>query len=463
MVHIKIVKGLDIPIKGKPTGPVHTLTLGGEAYPQAAPSQLALDLTPFTDIKFRLLVKPGDTVKLGQPLAEDRKIPGRMFVSPAGGTIHEIRRGAKRALTNIIIDTAKSEQRQELKKLNPSAANRDELIEVLMLGGIFSLIRVRPFNLLANPTKKPRSIFVKALESAPFAPPAELQVEGYEAEFQKGLDALAKLTEGAVHLVYHKDSTCKAFTGAKNVQLHTAEGPHPIANPSLHIQQIDPILSPEDVIWTLNVHDVVSIGFLLAHGYPHVQKVISIAGPGVLSDRIGYYKVREGMPIAALVSGRVEKGVMRLISGDPLMGHKVQASDFLGFSDYVFCVIPENQEREFLHFFRLGTDKYTFSRAYLSGHFNNADKDYAFTTNQHGEHRAFIDGTLYDKVMPLNIPTMHLVKAVMAEDFELAEKLGLLEVVSEDFALPTFVCPSKMEMTEIMKQGLERYSKEVLQ
>lgn len=146
----------------------------------------------------------------------------------------------------------------------------------------------------------------------------------------------------------------------------------------------------------------------------------------------------------------------------PFDGKKVTPEDFLGFGDTVFTVIPENTEREFLHFMGLGYDKYSFSKAYLSGHLDNKKREYSFTTNQHGEHRPFIDSTLYDKVMPLNVPTMLLVKAVMAEDFEVAETLGLLEVDSEDFALPTFVCPSKMEMTEIIKTGLKQYAKEVL-
>ena len=136
--------------------------------------------------------------------------------------------------------------------------------------------------------------------------------------------------------------------------------------------------------------------------------------------------------------------------------------DFLGFYDYAFSVIPENKKREFLHFLGLGLNKYSFSRAYASGHFNNENRDYNFTTNQHGEHRAFIDSTLYDKVMPLDIPTMLLVKAVIAEDYDLADAYGLLEVDSEDFALPAFVCPSKIDMTEIIKRRVEAICKRII-
>ncbi len=64
----------------------------------------------------------------------------------------------------------------------------------------------------------------------------------------------------------------------------------------------------------------------------------------------------------------------------------------------------------------------------------------AFTTSLHGEPRPFVTNETYEKVMPMRIPTMLLVKALLAEDYDLAEELGLLEVDSEDFALPPPLC-----------------------
>lgn len=461
-MHIKIKKGLDIPIKGKPNGNIQVITASGTAS-EAIPRDIALNLKSFEDVKFKLLIRLGDVVKIGQPLAEDKSFPGRYFCSPAGGVIKEIRRGFKRSLLYIVIELAKAEERHHLPFLALENSNREQIVARLMEGGGFSLIRSRPFNRLADPQKMPRSIFVKAIESAPFMPDAELQVQSHEEAFQMGLNALAKLTSGNVHLVYRQGTTCKAFTEAQNVVKHTAEGPHPIGNASIHIQNIDPIRSFEDVIWTVNVHDVITIGYLI-QGHFFIDRIISIAGQGILPDRVGYFKTRAGMPVSSLISGRIHnEDHLRFISGDPLMGEKVQQNDFLGYSHFVFCAIPENnQEREFLHFFRFGFEKFSFSKAYVSGHLNNAHREYDFTTNQHGEKRAFIDSSLADDVMPLPISPMLLTKAVMAEDFELAEKLGLLVVDGEDFALPTFVCPSKVEMTDIIKQGLRRYAFEVL-
>lgn len=461
MVHIKIKKGLDIPLSGKPQGGIKTLVPGGESTPMIHPPQVAMDLRPFQEQKLRLLVKPGDEVLAGTPLAQDKEYEARVWVSPSAGKVKDIVRGHKRVLEEIIIDTAKQEAFLEFPPLKPENSTAEAILERLLAGGCFVSIRSRPFSRLADPSKKPRTIFVKAVESAPFTPPAELQVEGKEKEFQTGLDALTKLTTGKVHLVYHVDTKSKAFLNAKNVDKHTVEGPHPVANHSLHIQHIDPITSVNDCVWTLNAYDVVSIGTLLEKGRILNEKVISIAGPGFLPDRVGYFKVKCGCPIGCLIAGRLQKGEVRLISGDPLMGHKVEVNGFLGYGDFVFCAIPESTEREFLHFFRLGMDKYSMSGAYLSGHLNNAEREYPFNTSQHGEHRPFIDPSLYEKVQPLSVPTMQLVKAVMAEDFDLADTFGLLEVDSEDFALPTFVCPSKMEMTEIIRHGIQRYAKEV--
>jgi len=349
----------------------------------------------------------------------------------------------------------------ELDPVNVESASREELAEHFKKSGLFAHIRQRPFERLVNPDSIPRTIFVKALDSNPFAPPPELQTLGHESDFQVGLDALAKFSE--VNLIYRQETTCDAFTQAKNVKHHTAEGPHPVGNSSVHIHFISPIEHHDDVVWTLTAYDVICIGHLLRTGRMLLEKVISIAGPGIIPGRTGYFRVRRGCPVESLIANRVEKGLMRLISGNIYTGRKVESDGFLGFYDFEFIVIPENISREFLHFFRLGIDKYTASKTYLSGHLDNSKREYQFTTSNHGEHRGFIIGHPYDNIMPMRIPTMQLVKAVMAEDYDLAEQYGLLEVAPEDFGPATFVCPSKMEMVDIMRNGLNAYAQEVLE
>ncbi len=444
-------KGLDIPFAALPHGPLKLLK------PSA---RLALDLSPFAEVRLRLLVQLGDAVSLGQPLAENKSAPGHFFVSPASGKVVEIRRGDKRRLTAIVIERDEEERELKLDPLDPKGATPSAILERLLQGGAFSHIRMRPFDILARPDQLPRAIFVAAIDSRPFAVPQEMQLAGYEAAFQVGLDTLSRLTKGAVHLVYRKGTTLQALTRASGVEKHEATGPHPIGNVSLHIHEIDPIKNAEDRVWTLSLLGVIAIGRKMMEGREHVERVISIAGDGILEGARGYVKARAGQSIQSLSQGRLAAGPLYLISGDPLTGKRVDAKDFLGYYDSCFSAIPINQWRERLHFLSVGFDKYSATRAYLSGHRKSPRKGVRFTANQHGEERAFIDSSVYDKVMPMNIPTMHFVRALLTEDYDLAERLGLFEVSPEDFALATFICPSKIEMVEIVERALRRAAHE---
>ncbi len=428
MAHIKIKKGLNIPLSGLPTGEVKDL--------QSA--EAALDFSPFNaTIQPRLLVAIGETVQIGQPLIEEKNEPHRIWTSPSSGVVKEIRRGEKRALEAIVIQ---SDGQFHTLKATPEA----DPVQFLLKNGLLQYLWKRPFNLPAHPNQKPRSIFVKAIESGPFTPPAELQLKGRESYFQAGLNLLASIAP--VHLIYQHD----AFRSFQHVTSHTAEGPHPISNPSLHIQLLDPILSSGDVVWTIDTYGVIAIGQTIETGMGHPPKIIALAGGGVIPEQRGYYRVTEGASIQSIITDKLTGSPARLISGDPLCGLETSAEGFLGLGHTVVCSIEETPKRSWLHFFRLKSPAFTSSGAYIQ------NTKPPISTRLHGEERAFIDPNVYDKVMPLQIPTVPLIKAILAEDFETAETLGILEVVPEDFALPTFICPSKVEMMEIVRKGLQK-------
>jgi len=62
---------------------------------------------------------------------------------------------------------------------------------------------------------------------------------------------------------------------------------------------------------------------------------------------------------------------------------------------------------------------------------------------------------LYEKVLPMDIYPMQLLKAIITEDFEKIENLGIYEVSKEDFALCEYVDPSKNPIQEIIGSGLD--------
>jgi len=61
----------------------------------------------------------------------------------------------------------------------------------------------------------------------------------------------------------------------------------------------------------------------------------------------------------------------------------------------------------------------------------------------------------------MDILPMYLLKAILAEDIDKMEQLGIYEVIEEDFALCEFVCPSKTEIQAIISQGINLMIKEM--
>ena len=452
MKKLRLSKGLNIPIRGGSDQVFDDLP---------KPKMVAVSFDPFHAVTFQLLVKEGDHVKIGQPIAKVKKTEGKFFVATGSGIIKEIVRGHKRRLINVIIELDENEDHYPVKLLDITESDKDTIINYMMANGLFPHIRQRPFDTLASSQVLPRDIFIKGLELAPFRPSTNLIVKGHEEDLQVGVSTLAKLTTGHVYMSIDQNQASSHIKQLQDCQLIDVSGPYPATNHSVVIHNTAPIRSIDDIVWTLNMHDVITIGHHIRTGRYLTDKVIALAGEGIIADRRGITRGRVGQPVSELIANRTQSQDLRFISGDLLTGSNVGANGFLNFYDHVISVIPEMVDREFLHFFRLGGSKYSFSKSYFSGHKSPPSEGYSFTTSMHGEERAFVDSSQYEKVMPMAVPTMHLMKAIIGKDYDLAEELGLLEVTAEDFALATFVCPSKIEMCSLVDQGLKDYSKEM--
>ncbi len=449
MVHIRVTKGLNIPIAGQPMShEALSLPLG----------QFAYDLRPYERLHVRVLVEEGQEVHAGTILAQEPVPPRRVFVAPLSAKVIAIHRGAKRHPLEVILEPLPTQPALEPRTFLLQE-ERGELVNHLLAAGLLPLIRFRPFNRIANPDFVPTSIFVKAVETAPFVPSAEMQVLGREEEFQTGVRLLQRLTSGTVNVVTALSSPIVALCAALPCQVHTVEGPHPAANPSLHIQEIAPIHSSKDLIWTATALDVIRLGHYCLSGGLWVDQVVAVAGPGLQPQMPKVVRCFPGTSISSLVANTLISTPVRLISGDPLTGTEVTTSEFLRHGHTVVTALqePSPTDRSFLNFMRLSSKAYTSTDAY----FIPRKKTYDLTTDQHGEVRPFVDGSIYDKVMPFKVLPMLLAKALLADDLDKAVSYGLLDIVPEDFALADFVCPSKISLMQIVKEGQEGSFKEL--
>ena len=353
------------------------------------------------------------------------------------------------------------------------------------------MLRQRPFGIIANPDDKPKAIFISAFDSAPLAPDYDFMLQGKEAFFAKGLEALGKLTEGTVHVCFRPEQKLYAQLPTANCQLPTAncqlsthliKGPHPAGNIGTQIAKIDPINKGE-VVWTMNAQDVAILGELVSTGVYRPERMVAVAGPQLSNPH--YYLIIAGACVESMLSGqlphvdypklegKVPEKYYRIISGNVLCGTRIEKEGFIGAYDSLLSVLPEGNQPEFMGWLMPGLKKFSFSRTFLSGFMPKREMEvmgnklprfkgfWDFNTNLHGEERAYVMTGEFEKVFPFDIYPLQLIKACLIGDIELMENLGIYEVLPEDFALCEFIDTSKTDIQQIIYDGLEKVRKEL--
>jgi Na+-transporting NADH:ubiquinone oxidoreductase subunit A len=444
---IRIKKGLDINLAGR----------ADKIYMRAERARsYAVKPTDFHGIRPKLLVKPGDEVKAGTALFFDKYNPEIKFTSPVSGKVSTINRGERRMILEVVIEPDSTDSYESFKVGDPEKMKKEEIIELLKSSGTWPAIRQRPYAIMADSSKSPKAIFISGFDSSPLAPDLDFIMKDFQNEFQKGLDVIGELTDGKVHLTTNAAyPACKTYSEAKGVEHHKIEGPHPAGNPGIQIHHIDPVMKGE-YVWYIGPLDVIRIGKLFMDGKIDNSSIVALTGSEV--KKPVYYKMIRGAAVESILSGNVKEGNNRIISGNPLTGETLAKVGHIGYYDHQVTVIPEGDHYEFFGWALPGLNKFSHSRTFFS--WLNPNKQYRLDTNYNGGHRAFVMTGEYEKVLPMNILPIQLLKSILVEDIDMMEKLGIYEVAEEDFALCEFVCTSKTEVQQILRTGLDLIKKE---
>lgn len=446
---VRLSRGLNINLLGD-ADKVYASVKNHEIY--------ALKPTDFHGLTPKLTVKVGDSVLAGSIIFFDKYNEKIKFCSPVSGTIQDIVRGDKRRILEVIIKSNSEVKYVSHSPANPKDLSREQIIDHMLQKGVWPFIRQKPYDIIANPSDMPKSIFISAFKSGPLAIDNDFALYGMDELFQKGLDIISKLTNGKTHLnLDGNTNSSKVFSDAKGVELNSFSGPHPAGNVGIQIHHLDPI-NKGDIVWYLEPQDIIIIARLFTEGKYDVSRIISLCGSEVSKPR--YYRTISGSCVANLISDNVKRENNRIICGDVLSGKKIDKNGYLGFYDTQITVIKEGNEQEFLGWALPGINKFSMSKSYFSWLFPT--RKYNIDTNMRGEERAYVVTGQYEKVLPMDIFPQQLVKAIMIEDIDLMEKLGLYEVGPEDFALCEFVCTSKIEVQSLIRHGLDILRKENL-
>lgn len=421
MDKIRIRKGLDIHIKGEAEKRL-------EVY---EPTFCAIKPTDFIGVLPKMHVEEGDDVKVGTVLFHDKNNDKIVFTSPVSGKVKAIVRGEKRAIQQVVIENDGKNEAIDFSDI-------DNPIEKMLQSGVWPMLRQRPFATIANPDDKPKHIFVSMFDTAPLAPDYDFIIENQLDALTKGVEVLAKLTEGNVYMNIRKDARPCVSTWPQNVIVTEFEGPHPAGNVGTQINAISPINKGE-VVWYCYPQDVITIGRLFLTGKYDSSRIVATTGSAV--DEPHYYKTRIGADLTHILSAEDNA---RIISGNVLTGTNITQNDgFLCFYDSQVTAIPEGNHYKLFGWLMPVFKRYT-------------------DTNTNGDTRPYIMTGQFERVFPFDIYPMQLIKACLIKDIDQMEELGIYEVDAEDFALCEVIDPSKTPIQQIIREGLEFIRKETM-
>lgn len=435
----KIKQGLDIKLKGKAESIIKQ--------EQVVVNEYALKPTDFPGLTPRVVVREGDSVKAGTPLFYDKYQEKVKFVSPVSGIVKEVRRGERRKVLEVIITPDEKAFTYETFEADEKASP-EEIKEVMLKAGIFPSIKQRPYDVIANPEETPRAIFVSTFDTAPLGLDYDFIIRRELDSFKAGLRVLSKLAPLYVNL---RDVSDKDMTEGIEATVSVFKGKHPASNVGVQINKIAPINKGE-TIWTIAPQDVIILGRLFLEKKYDARIVVALSGSEVIHPI--YYSLYKGVNVQGVLKGNLkDEQVVRVISGNTLVGTKIEENGFLGFYDNQLTVIPEGAEYEFLGWIRPGFGKMSVSRSFFSWLVPN--RKYNLSANTRGEERAFVMSGEYERVFPMDIMPVQLLKAILAKDIDKMEQLGIYDVAPEDFSLCEFVCTSKIESQRIVREGLD--------
>ncbi|MCF8221527.1 MAG: Na(+)-translocating NADH-quinone reductase subunit A [Bacteroidales bacterium] len=444
---IKIRKGLNIRLKGKPDKIL---------IPEEQPGRYAVKPVDFPGLFPKMCVKPGEEVKAGTCLFWDKKNEDIKFTAPVSGIVRDVVRGERRRILEVVID-AKGDDYEDFGKSDPEKMDAGDIKKKLLVSGMWPAVRQRPYHVVANPEDTPKSIFISGFDTAPIAADLDYIIELMpEEDYQTGIKVLRKLTEGKVFLNLAANSSSSTLKKTPGVEISYFSGPHPAGNVGIQIHHLDPVNKGE-VVWYINLQDIVSIGKLFNEGRYAPDKIVALAGSEVEKPR--YHRTRTGACIDTITKGNILSDNVRYISGNVLTGQKIAADGFLGYYDSTISVIPEGDYYEFFGWITPGFKKFSFSRTFPT--WLMPKKKYRLDTNMHGGERAFVITGEYEKVLPMDVYPMQLLKAILIDDIDKMEQLGIYEVAEEDFALCEYICPSKIEIQSIIRKGLDEMIREM--
>ncbi|MEH0069395.1 Na(+)-translocating NADH-quinone reductase subunit A [Pannonibacter sp. Pt2-lr] len=446
MQKFSLRKGLQLPILGAPSA-------GEQDGP--AVSTVAILGADYIGLKPRLLVAEGDAVGAGAPILTHKDTPEVMVTSPVSGRIKAINRGAQRRLISVEISVDPAAAEPVYFGQTGDAGTPEGMVERLCASGLWASFRTRPYSKVPLPGSRPAAIFVTAMDTEPLAADPAPVIAARAEAFERGLQAVAMLTEGKTFLCHEAGASLPGGS-VPGVEVAQFSGPHPAGLAGTHMHFLAPP-SAARTVWSIGYADVIAIGQLLLTGYLDSSRVVAICGPLAANPRL--IRTVAGASMAELAAGESPAGVpVRIISGSVLSGRAGAGVEaYLGRYARQITLIEEDHKQIPLGWIRPMASKFAVQPV-LGSAFTK--KLYALTTNLNGGRRAMVPIGTFEQLMPQDYLPTQLLRALLVMDTDEAQALGALELDEEDLGLVGFACPAKYEYGIALRDCLTKIERE---
>lgn len=398
--------GIDIPVSGAPR---QSIDAGPDIF------SVALSTQGFVGNRFDMLVEPGTDVALGQPIFCDRTHREIVFTSPASGTVRDIHFGARRRLDSVVIAC-------EANRVI-AIDTEQKVRSVLLVSGLWTAFRARPFGHIPVPDAQAEAILVTAMETDPLSPDAAVIINASAAEFAEGLAKLTELTPAKV-IVCHAAGASLPAVHHERVRFASFAGKHPAGLPGMHLDRLELSGKP---IWQIDYQDVIAIGHLFQTGQCSNDRVVSVAGPMAKNPRL--IQTQRGACLDDLLCNERSTGPTFALAGSILTGRRAR---FLGHRDTQVCLLPAPPQKQ---------------------------KPNWFSQLIAGARAPIVPSETLDSALSQNILPVPLMRALSVGDWVSAQKLGCLNLLEEDVALLSYLCTSGTDYGVLLRSALDDFSK----
>lgn len=421
------------------------------------PDTIAVSAMDIPYIRPKLLVKENDPVKTGTPVFCDKRNKCILYVSPGSGIVKKIVYGERRRLKEVVIALDEGQDKnpdntdgviqfETLPFDKIDSVPRSKISKMLQDGGLWQCFRQFPEKDTADEAHKPPMIIVSFNGSDLCSPHPQVVLEDEISFFEYGMTLLKQFTNRII--VTSRQSSMERLKEFKHHITHTVSDIYPAWDPYVVLYHLKKS-KQENSSWCISAeHLVLMAKFLITGQYPF-KRIVTVTPPDAKKPHL---LTRQGAPVKDLV-GHLDGN--SLITTGRFNGRAVDPDSHLGFFENTLTLINDNPTEEFLGFIQPGMAKSTASRAFLSC-LTRTPK--TVDCNLHGEERACVNCGYCTLICPVDLMPSFIMKTLLSEDIEDALSYGLLDCTR--CGLCSYACPSKIELTQILSNGMDAHYKD---